>query len=56
NSAVILTKSSAATQQLSTVVTAASEETSANVQSVGGDGRLHQRDRAPGVGFQPDRQ
>src|SRR6202048_393629 len=34
NSAVILTKSSAATQQLSTVVTAASEETSANVQSV----------------------
>ncbi|HSY56161.1 MAG TPA: HAMP domain-containing methyl-accepting chemotaxis protein [Bradyrhizobium sp.] len=34
NSAVILTKSSAATQQLSTVVAAASEETSANVQSV----------------------
>jgi methyl-accepting chemotaxis protein len=34
NSALILTKSSAATQQLSTVVTAASEETSANVQSV----------------------
>jgi methyl-accepting chemotaxis protein len=34
NSAVILTKSSAATQQLSTVVTAASEETSTNVQSV----------------------
>jgi methyl-accepting chemotaxis protein len=34
NSAVVLTKSSAATQQLSTVVTAASEETSANVQSV----------------------
>ncbi|GAC1497294.1 MAG: hypothetical protein NVS2B1_05820 [Bradyrhizobium sp.] len=34
NSAVILTRSSAATQQLSTVVTAASEETSANVQSV----------------------
>jgi methyl-accepting chemotaxis protein len=34
NSAVILTRNSAATQQLSTVVTAASEETSANVQSV----------------------
>jgi methyl-accepting chemotaxis protein len=34
NSAVILTKSSAATQQLSTVVAAASEETSSNVQSV----------------------
>jgi methyl-accepting chemotaxis protein len=34
NSAVILTKSSAATQQLSTVVTEASKETSANVQSV----------------------
>ena len=34
NSAVILTKSSAATQQLSTVVAAASEETSTNVQSV----------------------
>jgi methyl-accepting chemotaxis protein len=34
NSAVILTKSSAATQQLSTVVATASEETSANVQSV----------------------
>lgn len=34
NSAVILTKSSAATQQLSTVVAGASEETSANVQSV----------------------
>jgi methyl-accepting chemotaxis protein len=34
NSAIILTKSSAATQQLSTVVAAASEETSANVQSV----------------------
>jgi methyl-accepting chemotaxis protein len=34
NSAMILTKSSAATQQLSTVVAAASEETSANVQSV----------------------
>ncbi len=34
NSAVILTKCSAATQQLSTVVAAASEETSANVQSV----------------------
>ena len=34
NSAVILTKSSAATQQLSTVVAAASEQTSANVQSV----------------------
>jgi methyl-accepting chemotaxis protein len=34
NSAVILTKSSAATQQLSTVVAAASEETSVNVQSV----------------------
>jgi len=34
NSAVILTRSSAATQQLSTVVAAASEETSANVQSV----------------------
>ena len=33
-SAVILTKSSAATQQLSTVVAAASEETSTNVQSV----------------------
>ena len=33
-SAVILTKSSAATQQLSTVVATASEETSANVQSV----------------------
>ncbi|HEV7635488.1 MAG TPA: HAMP domain-containing methyl-accepting chemotaxis protein [Bradyrhizobium sp.] len=33
-SAVILTKSSAATQQLSTVVTEASKETSANVQSV----------------------
>ena len=33
-SAVILTNSSAATQQLSTVVAAASEETSANVQSV----------------------
>ena len=34
HSAVILTKSSAATQQLSTVVAAASEETSTNVQSV----------------------
>jgi methyl-accepting chemotaxis protein len=34
SSAVILTKSSAATQQLSTVVAAASEETSTNVQSV----------------------
>jgi methyl-accepting chemotaxis protein len=34
NSAVILTKSSTATQQLSTVVAAASEETSTNVQSV----------------------
>jgi methyl-accepting chemotaxis protein len=34
NSAVILTRSSAATQQLSTVVASASEETSANVQSV----------------------
>jgi methyl-accepting chemotaxis protein len=34
NSAVILTKSSAATQELSTVVAAASEETSTNVQSV----------------------
>jgi methyl-accepting chemotaxis protein len=34
NSAIVLTKSSAATQQLSTVVAAASEETSANVQSV----------------------
>jgi methyl-accepting chemotaxis protein len=34
NSAVILTESSAATQQLSTVVAAASEETSTNVQSV----------------------
>jgi methyl-accepting chemotaxis protein len=34
NSAVVLTKSSAATQQLSTVVATASEETSTNVQSV----------------------
>jgi methyl-accepting chemotaxis protein len=34
SSAVILNKSSAATQQLSTVVATASEETSANVQSV----------------------
>lgn len=34
NSAVILTKSSAATQELSTVVATASEETSVNVQSV----------------------
>src|SRR5436190_206847 len=34
SSAVILTKSSAATQQLSTVVATASEETSTNVQSV----------------------
>jgi methyl-accepting chemotaxis protein len=34
NSAVVLTRSSAATQQLSTVVTTASEETSTNVQSV----------------------
>ena len=34
NSAVILTKSSAATQRLSTVVATASEETSANVHSV----------------------
>jgi methyl-accepting chemotaxis protein len=34
NSAVILTESSASTQQLSTVVAAASEETSTNVQSV----------------------
>jgi methyl-accepting chemotaxis protein len=34
NSAVILTKSSSATQQLSTVVATASEETSTNVQSV----------------------
>lgn len=34
NSALILTRSSAATQQLSTVVAAASEETSTNVQSV----------------------
>src|SRR5258705_9312357 len=34
SSAVILTRSSAATQQLSTVVAAASEETSTNVQSV----------------------
>ena len=34
NSAVILNKSSAATQQLSTVVATASEETSTNVQSV----------------------
>ncbi len=34
NSAVILTNSSSATQELSTVVAAASEETSANVQSV----------------------
>jgi methyl-accepting chemotaxis protein len=34
NSAVVLTKSSAATQQLSTVVATASEETSTNVQTV----------------------
>jgi methyl-accepting chemotaxis protein len=34
NSAVVLTRSSAATQQLSTVVATASEETSTNVQSV----------------------
>src|SRR6185437_16236679 len=34
NSAVILTKSSSATQELSTVVAGASEETSSNVQSV----------------------
>jgi methyl-accepting chemotaxis protein len=34
NSAIVLTKSSAATQQLSTVVATASEETSTNVQSV----------------------
>jgi methyl-accepting chemotaxis protein len=34
SSAVVLTKSTAATQQLSTVVAAASEETSTNVQSV----------------------
>ena len=34
NSAVVLTKSSAATQELSTVVATASEETSDNVQSV----------------------
>ncbi len=34
NSAVVLTKSSAATQELSAVVAAASEETSSNVQSV----------------------
>jgi methyl-accepting chemotaxis protein len=34
NSAVILTRSSAATQELATVVAAASEETSTNVQSV----------------------
>ena len=34
NSAAVLTNSSAATQELSTVVAAASEETSANVQSV----------------------
>jgi methyl-accepting chemotaxis protein len=34
NSAVILTRNSAATQQLSTVVAAASEQTSTNVQSV----------------------
>jgi methyl-accepting chemotaxis protein len=34
NSAVVLTRSSEATQQLSTVVAAASEQTSANVQSV----------------------
>jgi methyl-accepting chemotaxis protein len=34
NSAVVLTRSSAATQELSTVVAAASEETSTNVQSV----------------------
>ncbi|WP_375413797.1 methyl-accepting chemotaxis protein [uncultured Bradyrhizobium sp.] len=34
NSAMVLTRSSAATQQLSGVVAAASEETSANVQSV----------------------
>jgi methyl-accepting chemotaxis protein len=34
NSAVVLTKSSTATQQLSTVVATASEETSTNVQSV----------------------
>jgi methyl-accepting chemotaxis protein len=34
NSAMVLTRSSAATQQLSTVVAAASEETSTNVQSV----------------------
>jgi methyl-accepting chemotaxis protein len=34
NSAVVLTKSSAATQQLSTIVATASEETSTNVQSV----------------------
>ncbi|MBB5047739.1 methyl-accepting chemotaxis protein [Rhodopseudomonas rhenobacensis] len=34
NSAIVLANSSAATQQLSTVVTAASEETSSNVQSV----------------------
>jgi methyl-accepting chemotaxis protein len=34
NSALILTRSSAATQKLSTVVATASEETSANVQSV----------------------
>ncbi len=34
SSAVILTKSTAATKQLSTVVSSASEETSANVQSV----------------------
>jgi methyl-accepting chemotaxis protein len=34
NSAVILTRSSAATQELSTVVAAASEETSTNVRSV----------------------
>jgi methyl-accepting chemotaxis protein len=34
NSAIVLTKSSAASQQLSTVVATASEETSANVKSV----------------------
>ena len=60
NSAVVLTESSAATQELSTVVATASEETSANVQSVAAAteemaGSINEIGRQVGE-FQPDRQ
>ena len=60
SSAVVLSKSSAATQQLSTVVATASEETSANVQSVASAteemaSSINEIGRQV-VEFQPDRQ